>query len=103
MFRRHWSGLPKDAAFPSDLKGLGCVSPESPTSQTIRRLNCRRYFINDKDEIRSIENPDNYFNFYLDRNERINQRQRFQFDSAKDEPPPSAPFLCFFPSRHETC
>lgn len=26
MFRRKWSGLPKDAVFPSDLKGLGFVN-----------------------------------------------------------------------------
>lgn len=26
MFRRHWSGLPKDASFPSDLAGLGFVT-----------------------------------------------------------------------------
>lgn len=27
MFRRLWSGLPPDAKFPSDLKGLGFVCP----------------------------------------------------------------------------
>ncbi|KAK2590396.1 hypothetical protein QQS21_011918, partial [Conoideocrella luteorostrata] len=64
MFRRHWSGLPKDAEFPSDLKGLG-------------------YFVNDEDEIRSIDNPDNYFKFHLDRNPRVNQRQAFEFNTAK--------------------
>ncbi|KAG5973507.1 hypothetical protein E4U55_000485 [Claviceps digitariae] len=41
-----------------------------------------RYFINDQDEIRSIDNPDNYFKFFLNRNDRVNQRQRFEFDGA---------------------
>ncbi|KAG5997175.1 hypothetical protein E4U54_002431 [Claviceps lovelessii] len=54
MFRRHWTGLPPDAV----------------------------YFINEQDEIRSIENPDNYFKFFLNRNPRVNQRQRFEFDGA---------------------
>lgn len=40
-----------------------------------------RYFVNIDDEIRSIDNPDNYFNFFLNKNERINRRQRFEFDS----------------------
>ncbi|PNY22895.1 Arb2 domain-containing protein [Tolypocladium capitatum] len=63
MFRRHWSGLPKDPSFPADLKGLG-------------------YFINDEDEIRSTEDPDCYFKFFLNRNPRINERQRFAFNQA---------------------
>ncbi|KAL7934196.1 hypothetical protein V8C35DRAFT_321946 [Trichoderma chlorosporum] len=63
MFRRLWSGLPKDASFPSDLKGLG-------------------YFVNEDDEIRSIEDPDNYFKFFIDRNSRICARQRFEFNHA---------------------
>lgn len=29
MFRRLWSGLPPDAKFPSDLKGLGFVYPST--------------------------------------------------------------------------
>lgn len=35
-----------------------------------------RYFINDKDEIRSIENPKAYFKFFLSKNERWNVAQR---------------------------
>ncbi|KAG8407401.1 hypothetical protein J3459_010680 [Metarhizium acridum] len=66
MFRRHWSGLPKDAAFPSDLKGLG-------------------YFVNDDDEIRSVESPEQYFKFFINKNSRINQRQRFEFDNALED------------------
>ncbi|KAM0245487.1 hypothetical protein ACHAQJ_010547 [Trichoderma viride] len=65
MFRRLWSGLPQDASFPSDLKGLG-------------------YFVNDQDEIRSIENPDNYFKFFIDRNPRVCARQRFEFNLAME-------------------
>ncbi|PHH59169.1 hypothetical protein CDD81_3671 [Ophiocordyceps australis] len=63
MFRRHWSGLPKDPSFPEDLKALG-------------------YFVNDKDEVRLIENPDFYFKFFLSRNSRVNDRQRFAFNYA---------------------
>lgn len=39
-----------------------------------------RYFVNAEDEIRSIENADNYFKFFINRNPRINDRQRFHFD-----------------------
>ncbi|KAF3768526.1 hypothetical protein M406DRAFT_44771 [Cryphonectria parasitica EP155] len=63
MFRRRWSGLPEDPEFPADLKKLG-------------------YFINEKDEIRSIANPRFYFDFFLNKNMRINDRQRFAFDLA---------------------
>ncbi|KAK8024110.1 hypothetical protein PG993_012176 [Apiospora rasikravindrae] len=63
MFRRLWSGLPKDPEFPSDLEGLG-------------------YFINEKDEIRSNENPDNYFKFFLTRNPRHNERQRYAMNES---------------------
>ncbi|KAI0379085.1 Arb2 domain-containing protein [Hypomontagnella monticulosa] len=58
MFRRKWSGLPADPEFPTSLKELG-------------------YFVNDDDEIRSIENPDTYFHFFLSRNQRWNDRQRY--------------------------
>ncbi|KAI8680011.1 hypothetical protein NCS57_00280800 [Fusarium keratoplasticum] len=63
MFRRRWSGLPKDASFASDLEGLG-------------------YFVNDEDEIRSIENPDCYYKFFISKNMRVNERQRFHFNGA---------------------
>ncbi|KAJ3526692.1 hypothetical protein NM208_g11067 [Fusarium decemcellulare] len=63
MFRRHWSGLPKDASFPSDLASLG-------------------FFVNDQGEIRSIDNPDCYFQFFSSRNPRFNERQRFHFNGA---------------------
>ncbi|PHH79822.1 hypothetical protein CDD80_3683 [Ophiocordyceps camponoti-rufipedis] len=66
MFRRHWSGLPKEVFFPTDLKELG-------------------YFVNDDDEIRNIEAPDFYFKFFLDHNSRINHRQRFVFDHALED------------------
>ncbi|KAI0138027.1 Arb2 domain-containing protein [Hypoxylon sp. NC0597] len=63
MFRRKWSGLPADPQFPCDLKELG-------------------YFINKDDEIRAIDNPDNYFKFFLSRNPRWNDRQRFAMNQA---------------------
>ncbi|PQK16435.1 hypothetical protein BB8028_0006g07550 [Beauveria bassiana] len=63
MFCRKWCGLPREAYFPFGLKELG-------------------YFVNDEDEIRSIADPDYYFNYFLSRNPRVNLRQRFQFDAA---------------------
>ncbi|OTB03919.1 hypothetical protein M426DRAFT_59437 [Hypoxylon sp. CI-4A] len=63
MFRRKWSGLPQDPDFPSDLTGLG-------------------YFVNENDEVRSIENPDNYYKFFISRNSRWNERQRFAMNQA---------------------
>ncbi|KAB5560241.1 Arb2 domain-containing protein [Coniochaeta sp. 2T2.1] len=63
MFRRRWSSLPCDPAFSSDLKQLG-------------------YFVNEIDEIRSIENPNNYFKYYITKNERWNERQRFAMNEA---------------------
>ncbi|KAB5562836.1 Arb2 domain-containing protein [Coniochaeta sp. 2T2.1] len=63
MFRRRWSSLPCDPAFPSDLKQLG-------------------YFVNEIDEIRSIENPNNYFKYFITKNERWNERQRFAMNEA---------------------
>ncbi|KAL1843270.1 hypothetical protein VTJ49DRAFT_2379 [Mycothermus thermophilus] len=63
MFRRHWSGLPADPVFPENLKDLG-------------------YFINDVDEVRSIEDPDYYFKYFISKNTRWNERNRFAFDQA---------------------
>ncbi|KAK4102927.1 hypothetical protein N658DRAFT_551505 [Parathielavia hyrcaniae] len=63
MFRRRWSGLPADPVFPADLKELG-------------------YFINNIDEIRSIENQDYYFKYFISKNDRWNVRQRFAFNEA---------------------
>ncbi|KAI2781478.1 Arb2 domain-containing protein [Daldinia loculata] len=63
MFRRKWSGLPADPDFPVDLSKLG-------------------YFINEDDEVRAIENPDNYFHFFFNRNTRWNERQRYAMNQA---------------------
>ncbi|KAI0844295.1 Arb2 domain-containing protein [Daldinia vernicosa] len=63
MFRRKWSGLPADPDFPVDLSKLG-------------------YFINEDDEVRAIDNPDNYFHFFFNRNPRWNERQRYAFNQA---------------------
>ncbi|KAI0400053.1 hypothetical protein F4802DRAFT_610390 [Xylaria palmicola] len=63
MFRRKWSALPADPDFPSDLEGLG-------------------YFINKDDEVRSIENEDNYFKYFISRNLRFCERQRFAMNQA---------------------
>jgi len=63
MFRRLDPGLPKDPVYPADLKGLG-------------------YFINDEDEIRSIENEKAYFKFFLTKNDRFNCVQRESMNEA---------------------
>ncbi|ROW16405.1 hypothetical protein VPNG_02784 [Cytospora leucostoma] len=67
MFRRRWSGLPEDPVFPADLKGLGYfVDPET-------------------DEIRQISAPTYYFNYFMSKNVRYNDRQRFAFTTAIQE------------------
>ncbi|KAK4181418.1 Arb2 domain-containing protein [Triangularia setosa] len=63
MFRRRWSGLPADPVFAADLSELG-------------------YFINEDDEIRSLEDADYYFKYFLTKNERYNDRRRFAFNEA---------------------
>ena len=63
MFRRAWSGLPKDPYFPRDLDGLG-------------------YFINEQDEIRNKTDEEFYFKFFYSKNERVNDCQRFAFNGA---------------------
>ncbi|OWO99706.1 hypothetical protein B2J93_9456 [Marssonina coronariae] len=63
MFRRLQSGLPKDPVFPTTLQGLG-------------------YFINDDDEIRSIDNPKAYFKYFLTKNLRFNDLQRESMNEA---------------------
>ncbi|KAK1585308.1 Arb2 domain-containing protein [Colletotrichum navitas] len=80
MFRRRWSGLPEDPMFPSNLKDLGQVFPL--VSSRVGKTNTRSYFVNDQDEIRNIENPNYYFKYYLTKNGRVNDRQRFHFNEA---------------------
>ncbi|KAK1763591.1 hypothetical protein QBC33DRAFT_518533 [Phialemonium atrogriseum] len=63
MFRRRWSGLPADPVYPADLTELG-------------------YFVNGDDEIRSIEDPKKYFKYFITKNDRWNERQRFALKEA---------------------
>lgn len=90
MFRRRWSGLPADPVFQPDFKELGYVLFSTRSSfwlSYIRaELTCCRYFINEIDEIRSIENPDYYFKYFLSKNERWNERQRFAFNCEFPSP-----------------
>ncbi|KAF6831814.1 Arb2 domain-containing protein [Colletotrichum musicola] len=65
MFRRRWSGLPRDPEFSSDLEELG-------------------YFVNEEDEVRNIEDPKYYFKFLLSKNDRVNDRQRFHFNGTQN-------------------
>ena len=72
MFRRLSSGLPKDPIYPHTLEGLGSAH----VSLTLHLTDNYSYFINDKDEIRSVENPKAYFKFFLTKNVRYNILQR---------------------------
>lgn len=53
MFRRRPQTLPKDPSFPTDLEQLG-------------------YFINEKDQIRQIHNPEQKYQFAVNKSDRIN-------------------------------
>ncbi|EZF10233.1 hypothetical protein H112_08443 [Trichophyton rubrum D6] len=57
MFVFQREDLPKDPVFPANLKQLG-------------------YFINDKDEIRMISNPEEKFLYKINANERYNELQK---------------------------
>ncbi|KAK3396556.1 Arb2 domain-containing protein [Sordaria brevicollis] len=63
MFCRRWSGLPAEPKFEPDLKKLG-------------------YFVNEDDEIRDYHKPDFYFKYFLTKNTRYNDCQRFAFNVA---------------------
>ncbi|KAK3172520.1 hypothetical protein OEA41_005842 [Lepraria neglecta] len=63
MFRRLSSSLPKDPEFPADLEKLG-------------------YSINEKDQIRSIANPEQEFHFFISKNERVREVQREAMDTC---------------------
>jgi hypothetical protein len=54
MFRRLPHTLPKDPVFPTNIKLLG-------------------YFINDDDQVRQIQNPDQKYQFKVNRNDRVNE------------------------------
>jgi hypothetical protein len=62
MFRRLPTGLPKDPTFPANLTELG-------------------YFINDKDQIRMIEKPDEKFLYAINKNERVNEMHKEAMNS----------------------
>jgi hypothetical protein len=53
MFRRLSHTLPKDPIIPTDLASLG-------------------YFINDRDQIRMIQNPEQKFQYLINKNDRVN-------------------------------
>ncbi len=53
MFRRLPNQLPTDITFPADLEALG-------------------YFINDNDQIRQIANPDQKYQYKINRSDRVN-------------------------------
>jgi hypothetical protein len=80
MFCRRWSGLPSDPEFPANLTDLGFVSSIRKAGAAANTI-LPSYFVNKEDEIRSIEDEDYYFKYFLTKNERHNVRQRFSFHS----------------------
>jgi hypothetical protein len=62
MFRRLSSSLPNDPSFPADLKQLG-------------------YFINDDNQIRMIEKPEEKFLYAINKNERVNELHKEAMNS----------------------
>lgn len=115
MFRRKSSSLPKDPVFPSDLEGLGYVpSPlekeelrcpplqphlphprkeagkNPPSSLCLANLFPHpSYFITEKDSIRSIANPEQEFNYFISKNERVCEVQREAMSCSSTLPAPS--------------
>ncbi|KPI36886.1 uncharacterized protein AB675_11827 [Cyphellophora attinorum] len=63
MFRRKTSSLPEDIVFPGTLAELG-------------------YFVNDKDQIRQIKNPEQRYNPKTNRSERVNMMYRDAMNSC---------------------
>ncbi|SPN99852.1 uncharacterized protein DNG_02704 [Cephalotrichum gorgonifer] len=59
----------------------GAIGSRLSLAQSISR----RYFINDIDEIRNIENPDYYYKYFLDQSERVNDCQAFAFNLALED------------------
>ncbi|KAF4954736.1 hypothetical protein FGADI_5034 [Fusarium gaditjirri] len=43
------------------------------------------YFVNDDDEVRSIEDPECYYKYFSSKNSRVNERQRFHFNMALED------------------
>jgi hypothetical protein len=52
----------------------------------MKLLNPLSYFVNAKDQIRAIENPDQEFNYFISKNHRINDLQREAFNSLTSSP-----------------
>ncbi|KAL8839586.1 MAG: hypothetical protein Q9170_001690 [Blastenia crenularia] len=63
MFRLKESALPADFHFPADIKELG-------------------YFITDQDQVRSIRDPEQEFNYFVSKNDRMNVVQREAFNTC---------------------
>ncbi|KAI9733309.1 MAG: hypothetical protein M1834_003393 [Cirrosporium novae-zelandiae] len=57
MFRRLSNTLPKDPLFPSNLEALGL-------------------FVNDKDQIRQIKNPEQEYPYRISKNDRVNEMHK---------------------------
>lgn len=51
-----------------------------------------RYFVNDIDEIRNIDDPNKYFKYFITKNTRWNDRQRFAMNGPLVPSPSSVAF-----------
>ncbi len=63
------------------------MSPAPPETQWPSQLTrllppTASYFINDKDQVRSIQDPKYYFHYFISKNERWNDCQRFAMNST---------------------
>jgi len=63
MYRRLESSLPPDFTFANDLKGMG-------------------YFVNDNDQIRMIDDPEQPFHYHASKNERYVEMQKAAYDGT---------------------
>ena len=86
MFRRVDLNLPEDPEYPHDLNALGyVVVPELLSSARRCRpssyTKSHRFFINKDDEIKQIADPSQDFNYYVDRNERYNEKRKEAMNS----------------------
>jgi hypothetical protein len=77
MFVYRKEDLPKDPVFPAELDKLGYALPQSFSRAGLAANSARNsYFMNDNDQIRRISDPEQEFQFKINRNPRWNELQR---------------------------
>ena len=88
MFVFPKESLPKDPVFPADMEKLGyvCYSESAIFRPSLTKSNCgvlqhTRYFVNEKDQIKMISNPEENFLYKINANERYNEMQKEAMNS----------------------